>query len=272
MFDNSWQALLRPGDATDFFQAPLPPFAPDFATFERGNALWLAELSRWIYRDQGRGAALQRTSLRETWFLDRRGTQCGLVTPIAGAPYTVLAFRGTNELRDWLVNLSALPQRWPRGGLVHRGFLRALLQVWRPLRQQLRQCAGPLFVTGHSLGGALATLAGAMLKPRAIYTFGAPRVGDGAFAASLHAPLYRIENRRDVVPRMPTRGPLLQFVHTGTLCRIGDDGRLTLGGDVDEPGERLDAGDRRWYDPASFLCDHAPINYSAALRRALQLT
>lgn len=268
MFDNSWQALLRPGDATDSFPFAPPPFRPDLAAFDRGNALWLAELSRWIYRDQGRAAALQPVALREVWFLDRRGTQCGLVTPVTGAPFTVLAFRGTNELRDWLVNLRALPRRWPRGGLVHRGFLQALLQVWRPLRQQLRQCTGPLFVTGHSLGGALATLAGAVLGPRAIYTFGAPRVGDAAFGATVQAPLYRVVNRRDVVPRLPTQGPLLRFVHAGTECRIGDDGRLTLGGCDDGKGEELPTGDRRWFDPAPFLCDHAPVNYTAALRRA----
>jgi hypothetical protein len=267
VFDNTWQALLRPGDDNGLFAPPLPAFAADRADFHRGNALWLAELSRWVYRDVDRAGPLVPTRLREVAFVDRGGTQVAIVEPVDGSPFTALVFRGTDQLRDWLANVQALPRRWPRGGHVHRGFLRSLLRVWRPLRMHLAGRAAPLFVTGHSLGGALATLAGSALRARAVYTFGSPRVGDAAFAATLQAPLFRVENRRDVVTRVPPAGPPWHFVHAGTTCWIGDDGQLQLGGEASVDGADVPAGDRRWFDPAPFLSDHAPANYVAALRR-----
>lgn len=273
VFDPSWQALLRPSDADDLFSPPLPEFVPDGAAFSPGNALWLAELSRWVYSDGERTAALRRVGLDERARVDRGGTHAAIVEATTGPPFTALVFRGTDQLRDWLTNVQAVPRRWPRGGRVHRGFLRDLLRVWRPLRAHLAVCRGPLFVAGHSLGGALATLAASALRPRAAYTFGSPRVGDAAFAATLQAPLFRVENRRDLVTRMPPAGPPWQFQHAGTTCRIGDDGRLRFGdaggdgdGDPDD-GAARPAGSRRWFDPAPFLSDHAPANYVAALRR-----
>ena len=64
----------------------------------------------------------------------------------------------------------------------------------------------PVFVTGHSLGGALALLTTRFLLPDATgacYTFGAPRVGDYEFFRRVKTPVYRIVNSSDVVPRVP---------------------------------------------------------------------
>ena len=64
----------------------------------------------------------------------------------------------------------------------------------------------PLFITGHSLGGALALLATKLVASNmngACYTFGAPRIGNYEFFRFIKTPVYRIVNSSDVVPRVP---------------------------------------------------------------------
>lgn len=71
-----------------------------------------------------------------------------------------------------------------------------------------------IYVTGHSLGGALATLAanhiGELIKnnkisalPPILYSFASPRVGDVEFARNFSVESYRIANSEDVVPKIP---------------------------------------------------------------------
>jgi hypothetical protein len=122
----------------------------------------------------------------------------------------VLAFRGTlppadtGSLADWLEDLDASPVTDPAyAGLVHAGFRDGLAGLW-PL---LAPPPGPLFITGHSMGGALAQMAAYRLGPRSpvVVTFAAPRCGDATFAAALGiaAQVIRYENQGDIVPTVP---------------------------------------------------------------------
>jgi hypothetical protein len=86
-----------------------------------------------------------------------------------------------------------------------------------------------LFVTGHSLGGALAAVYGAMLyyngeteitnRLAAIYTFGQPRVGNKAFADYANCKLgcryKRVVYCNDIIPRVPFDNTLFEFKHFG---------------------------------------------------------
>lgn len=137
-------------------------------------------------------------------------------------PYLVLAFRGTEKkVADWLTDARCVPAV-QGGGKVHTGFLEAFSVTrdgeGRTARQVVeeilarpvaRGAAGeplPLFITGHSLGGALALLATKLVAPNvngACYTFGAPRVGDYEYFRYIKTPVYRVVNSADLVPRVP---------------------------------------------------------------------
>ena len=129
----------------------------------------------------------------------------------------VVSFRGTENVQDWKTNLrysltpGDFPQAGGRGptGRVHQGFLGAFRSVRGQVDRYLPWAEGlPIFITGHSLGGALATLGAAYLSgrgPAACYTFGAPRVGDKGFSSSLRIPVYGVVNPLDPVPLMPGR-------------------------------------------------------------------
>ena len=88
----------------------------------------------------------------------------------------------------------------------------------------------PIYLTGHSLGGALALVASAALggsssfgdRIAAVYTFGAPRVGKSNFSEIVKAPHYRVINSGDIVPLVPPNW-ILGYVHTGTPVLLKKD-------------------------------------------------
>lgn len=176
--------------------------------------------------------------------------------------FRVLAFRGTENLRDAKTDISALFKSTPYGK-AHQGFLEAYQSVADKVEKALDASAAEgndaqLLVTGHSLGGALATVATRMLEKAytisGCYTFGSPRVGDERWADSFKTPVYRVINRADPVPLVPgsdvlrllltglTRlpvlswlaAPLTQFLERGYVGyqHVGDP-RLLLGGHDD---------------------------------------
>lgn len=294
--DRSWKALLNPGHARTYFvghhHIPLHPTATGY---DRANAWWLAELSRLIYRQtsQERGRAirppsrhdiLQAVGLREIAFFDTQGTQGALIAPLAPTPepYAILVFRGTNALEDWRDNVQALSvpdlclDPWPYGGEVHRGFSQALARVWGAIETALQHVQGPVLYTGHSLGAALATLAASQRPPQALYTFGSPRVGNRAFAATLATcPTFRVVHHRDVIPHLPP--PVRGLCHVGALHYIAHDGRVWHTPPADLMTSRRRDQDSAWQRlrgvlehvtrPPRFLTDHAPINYVTHLAR-----
>ncbi len=136
----------------------------------------------------------------------------------------IVAFRGTQDLGDWFTDADAVQMGLSRrlsggaaawdGTRAHQGF--QLLAV--SLSTQVYAAAQgfkpkvPVYVTGHSLGGAVAALIAVMLTARAkrsdvrMYSYAAPRVGDPAFVAAYDQLLptsYRVVNLADVVPVVP---------------------------------------------------------------------
>jgi triacylglycerol lipase len=191
----TWDDLLNPGKATDFFaRREFPPFDPTTNEYSPVNALWLAELSRLIYRDPpiplppGNNFPSGSTYIRHVFFVDQgTDTQAMLVEFDGATPFAALVFRGTEQhIKDIKTDLMVGKITLGRKKVeVHEGFQIALDSVWGKIKPELDALTCPIFFTGHSLGAALATLAAAKLAPKALYTYGSPMVGNQAFASSL---------------------------------------------------------------------------------------
>jgi triacylglycerol lipase len=107
----TWQDLLDPGGATDFFsRREFPPFEPEAAVeYNHANALWLAELSRLAYRHDveedkpvpqpTRTSFLEKAGLKQRAFFvsPKTDTQAMLIEPMVSPPFAVLVFRGHPE-------------------------------------------------------------------------------------------------------------------------------------------------------------------------------
>jgi hypothetical protein len=180
-----------------------------------------------------------------------------------------------------------LPAAYRAGGKVHSGFLSAFAEVsdWLDDVACARAPGQALWLTGHSLGGALATLAAAHLgrdEVQGLYTYGSPRVGDAAFTSVLPRSAHlRFVHRQDWVATVPPA--LLGYVHAGTPRPVpGSPPRDPWSDLVSGTGElaaalaimakelRLSPGDLPF--KVAGLADHAPVYYATLLWNALLAT
>lgn len=124
-------------------------------------------------------------------------------------PMLILAFRGTktSSIDDIKTDAKVALQPAPLGGRLHPGFFEAFSSVQQDIQAVLDNHGGtPFYITGHSLGAALAVVATRYLthpKSAATYTYGCPRVADEAFFNEFKVPVYRVVNGADVVARLP---------------------------------------------------------------------
>jgi triacylglycerol lipase len=136
-----------------------------------------------------------------------------------------VAFKGTASLYDALTDLNAGVKPSHTGCHVHQGFYYAFDSVLVELRQFVSSLKGvtSIHCVGHSLGGAVATLAADWIKATGIasqvnlYTFGSPRVGLEMFARKCTSRIgmdniYRVYHKTDPVPMVPT----WPFIHVPT--------------------------------------------------------
>ena len=167
--------------------------------------------------------------------IDRPVGTAGFV--IANGDIIVIVFRGTENRLDWMTNVRAAWITLQGGTRVHTGFF----QAYWPIRDRLfatvvsllTKKPRPVYVTGHSLGGALALMATAELANHdeafvrdsiaACYTFGCPRAGDSSFDQYVKVPLYRVTNGVDIVPAVPPA--LLGYRHVGDSRYFGRPGQ-----------------------------------------------
>jgi triacylglycerol lipase len=281
------------------------PFEPALRELTLANAGWLAEAALLAYAPPQEAARVfanfRPKPTRIDFIADRqRDVECFVLQLRAAV---VVVFRGSEVLRpdrwrskrdaaedfqsvvlDWTgnakVRLVPIGPRSPRRA--HRGFLAGLGSVWPALRARLAalQAGSPrrrFWFTGHSLGGALATLAADRFGRGVVVTFGAPRVGDAGFAATFRNPAWRVINNSDIVSWLPPPWPA-PYRHVGRSWLI------TVGGDiVADPSRLREVWDfaqghfeqvrgvlRGHVDAAVVECirDHSPLLYVRRLRAA----
>jgi hypothetical protein len=306
--DRSFQALMHSGLAQEYFTlAQKPTLEVGLSEFSLNNAACLVELCRLVYRQEAdelgedfdgitRQSVLDQVGMKEVAVSknDQVSSFASLMSATAkdGSPCSILVFRGSNDFEDWKNNFMAYQTKAFDGSMVHAGFMRALWAIWKDLLEMLKHQQGPLFITGHRLGAALATLATARLVKNghpveACYVFGSPRVGNEKFTRSLSGtPFYRVENASDVVTSVPLDVPLIRYSAVGECHYINHDGRLHY-----KMEQNMITQDRKQHgwklpDLRSFaewmqrlksmpeqlppmLADHAPVNYVVRLEECL---
>lgn len=140
-----------------------------------------------------------------------------------------ISLRGTQDFHDCIADINVRRVRIPpdKRSLIqlHRGFFKAvascLQEVVARAAERLNDDT-PLYITGHSLGGAMAAIMNTQLQddyhwrhwrhrhryweliPTSCYTFGMPRYGNHYAVSQLAYP-YHVYNEFDLVPTMPPR-------------------------------------------------------------------
>ncbi len=133
----------------------------------------------------------------------------------------LIGIRGTVHALDWVTDAAQAIGAGPSGLPVHGGFQRTFESFESVIHEYFRQNRSnpsTIHIVGHSLGGALATLAADSLSERGqnvkLYTFGSPRVGTMSFSDNLAGKLdasnmFRVSNQSDPV----TMVPIYPFIH-----------------------------------------------------------
>lgn len=188
----------------------------------------------------------------------------------------VLAFRGSDENREWLHAMACNQIPGPVGR-VHEGLAAALDTVWQPIMAAFYDTAAldkRIWICGHSLGGALATLAAFRLthegfQPHFAATFGAPRVLDPAAARAFTTPLYRVVNSDDLIPDFPWPTLLDTYTHVGELIYLLPSGAIAHPRHNRHLAHKLDRADGIGapLPRTSIIDDHFATSYIEKLAR-----
>ncbi len=188
------------------------------------RAAQLAWLSNLVYADW---VTIYETLERNGFYLEdmynNQDTQ-GMLVYGPGVEWAATVIRGTETgrmvSRDIASNFGS-PVAWEGPGKVHSGYHHALGMIIEPALAMAEKVSSevPLYVTGHSMGGSLATAFAAWYAHRyphynlaGLVTFGAPKAVDHVAADAIRARVYRYIMPGDFAPSWPLSRSL---VHPG---------------------------------------------------------
>jgi len=179
------------------------------------QAAFFARCSEAAYLDGDAGIAKFAELGFKAEFIDVDGSQAYF---LHNDEDLVFVCRGTQptEWKDIAADLNAVPVPSSTGiGMLHKGFKDSVDHVF-PRLSELAIDYGKtrtIWVTGHSLGAAMAVIASyklqrdpALPNPQALFTYGCPRAGDKTYIAAMEGSgllHFRFVNNADIVARVP---------------------------------------------------------------------
>ena len=194
-------------------------------------AIHYAKCSELAYLDSISTAQLAELGYNKATLIDVKNAQ---VMVFENSDTITLAFRGTEikELQDVVADLKAWKHRAQSGvGRVHDGFYDEIKKVWDGVVTYIDKGKNKnktLNITGHSLGGGMATIAASRLKSRVndFFTYGSPRVGNKEWVKNNSELIHhRFVNNNDIVPKVPLA--IMGYRHHGTLEYINYYGEIS---------------------------------------------
>lgn len=192
------------------------------------RALIAAKLSAYAYKSEKAATnAAKKLGFKWVKLISRDGAEV-LVAKDRNDLW--FAFRGTepSKLNDITADLKLIKNAAQAGGKVHSGFQQEVNDLWMDVLAEIEhndqlKIRKDVYMTGHSLGAAMATIAATRYQPHELFTFGSPRVGGSKFIRNIKCSHLRFMNNNDIVCRIPPAW--LGFKHHGEMVyfnRFGD--------------------------------------------------
>ena len=240
------------------------------------RALALAELAIISYNDVDEASrAAEAIGFSEARLVNNDGAQA---FRFANEHDVVLACRGTEptEWNDIRADANAVMAVVGSFGKVHTGFNREVDDLWPVLEGTIRGDDKPVWFSGHSLGGAMATIcayrcatSSIVNSPMELHTFGSPRVGCRRWIRHAQVVHYRWVHNNDVVTRVP---PVwMGYRHCGSEVYLDRHGRIRKLVGVWRSRDRwrgLIGGLMRW--KLDLLTDHSIRQYARHIATAVE--
>ena len=204
--------------------------------FDIHTCLVMASFSLLVYDDDVIEQYEGRDNLHQTpYHINRIKIDNAEVIIADSNTCIIVAFKGTDGFADINDDINIKGVNFGRCGNVHSGFYKQYNSIRQSLYQHLdmlkMERARPVFFTGHSMGGAIASIAGRLYPDMnyKVYTFGAPRFNTAALPDLESERIYRVVNSQDIVPKFPKLSytlSSLRYKHSGNLIFIDRHGKL----------------------------------------------
>lgn len=263
------------------------PFNNDATGHDNINAWWLAEFSSLVYDNKrtviGCLTDVLKISKTDIKWIEGKDTQ-GFIIDYQGD--YIISFRGTEfyrpgritplkflsvladiktDLMLHKINDHRVPDSTNNTVNVHAGFHNALEDVWSQLTGFINNKATQnIWLTGHSLGGALATITAMRLHTRVkgLYTYGCPCVGGDTlcnfFSKNLAGKIFRYVNDNDFVAKgmesKPFKNLFPGYMHVGESKKLKTEETRSL---IEIPGDSIGLD----------IIDHSPLFYLHGTRK-----